>query len=159
MTMVEVSGDRVVDAREMPFLIQVIALANIAVGLLLLMRFAAYSSVGKGHLAILVAGCVELIVGLSLAFGAYWAYLATKVLQPLSLVASVWFMIDTRSGAALIPVAYFALTSYLLLAPARMTGSSGLAVRYWSAERRWGGRSGGRRPDGVGHAAEDQVAA
>ena len=46
----------------------------------------------------------------------------------------VRFLIDTRSGAALIPVAYFALTSYLLLAPARMTGSSGMTVRYCQDE-------------------------
>ncbi len=152
--MVEVTPERVVDTRETPFLIQFIAWANVALGLLLLIRFLYFSSAKNGHTPILIVALIELAIALPLAFGAHWAYLATKVVQPLNLAGSVWLLIATHDPAPLLPVVFYAVTTFFLLAPARMTGGVGITERMWSAERRYR-RSPRSRPD-LGTNASDE---
>jgi len=138
--MVEVTGERVVDTKETPFLIQFVAWANVALGLLLLIRYAYFSSAKSGHTQILIVALIELAIALPLAFGAYWAYLPTKVVQPLNLIGSVWLLIATHDPAPLLPVVFYAVTTFLLLAPARLTGSVAITQRMWYADRGAGGR-------------------
>ena len=132
--MVQSRGDSAIDTRETPFLVQLIAWANVATGLLLLIRFAYFSSLHEGHVPILAVGLVELVVGVPLAFGQRWAYLVTLVLQPLNFAASIGLLISTHDSAPLLPVLFYAATTFVLLAPLRWTGTMGATVRLWSAD-------------------------
>jgi len=131
-----------------------VAWANVALGLLLLTRFLYFSSAKSGHGATLIVALVELAIALPLAFGAHWAYLATKVVQPLNLAGSVWLLIATHDPAPLLPVIFYAVTTFLLLAPARLTGGVGITERMWSAEHRF--RRSSRSSLGEGTQAPDE---
>jgi hypothetical protein len=130
---------RVRQGPDIPFLVQLVAWANVATGLLLLIRFAYFSSTEGGHSYVAITGVIELLVGIPLAFGARWAYYATLVLQPLNLVASVVMLIATKDAAPLLPVIFYALTSFLLLVRPGMDPDG--AVRAWARSKSSGNRS------------------
>jgi hypothetical protein len=131
--MAKIRKIRVKQGPDTPFLVQLVAWANVATGLLLLTRFAYFSSTEGGHLYVAIAGVVELVVGVPLAFGARWAYYATLVLQPLNLAASVVMWIATKDAAPLLPVVFYALTSFLLLVRPGMDPDG--AVRTWARSK------------------------
>jgi hypothetical protein len=124
---------RVRQGPDTPFLVQLVAWANVATGLLLLTRYAYFSSSKGGHLYVAVVALVELAVGIPLAFGARWAYYATLVLQPLNLAASIVLWIATKDPAPLLPVAFYALTSFLLLVRPGMDPDG--AIRTWARSK------------------------
>jgi hypothetical protein len=128
--MAKIRTVRVRRGPDTPFLVQLVAWANVATGLLLLTRWAYFSSTEGGHAWVAIAGVVELLIGVPLAFGARWAYYATLVLQPLNLLASIGMLIATKDAAPLLPVAFYALTSFLLLVKPGMDRDG--AIRTWA---------------------------
>jgi hypothetical protein len=131
--MAKIRKVRVQQGPDTPFLVQLVAWANVATGLLLLTRFAYFSSSKGGHAYVAIIAIVELIVSVPLAFGARWAYYATLVLQPLNLAASVVMLIATKDSAPLVPVIFYAVTSFLLLVRPGMDPDG--AVRTWARSK------------------------
>jgi hypothetical protein len=129
------AGHVVIDTMQTPFALFALAFLNVGAGALLLMHSLAGLAIGTGgaeQYAALAAGGIELVVGLTLWFGARWAYQATRVLIPANLVGSLVLFALYPAPSLLVVALVFGFATFVLYGPGQMARASRIRIGAWT---------------------------